>query len=90
MEPRGARKEERRGNDARAKGKKRRRRANAVYGGTEREEVDPEEGVGTVTMMDESEILCPFAFWAAAMNGPRHNHGRYRRQNTGLLHQCIN
>lgn len=28
-----------------------------------------EEGVGTVTMMDRStEILCPFAFWAAAMN----------------------
>lgn len=35
-----------------------------------------EEGVGTVTMMDGStEILCPFAFWAAAMNS-RDNHGR--------------
>ena len=62
-----------------------------MYSGTEREEVDAEEGVGTVTMMDEStEILCPFAFWAAAMNGPRHSHGRYRRQNTGLLRHGIN
>lgn len=58
-------------------------------GGSEREREGArgsgaEEGVGTVTMMDRStEILCPFAFWSAAMNS-RDNHGRYRRRDTGI------
>lgn len=48
-----------------------------------------EEGVGTVTMMDGStEILCPFAFWAAAMNS-RDNHGRSPPSVYGSLFQLL-